>query len=369
MFPRMRHVPYVDLATQNTALEEELLEAMRVVLRHGAFILGPEVAELEGAIATRLGLAHVVAVASGTDALTLALRLHGIGYGDEVVVPAHTFVATASAVRLVGATPVFADIERDTMLVSARTVETSLSPKTKAVIVVHLGGMPCPMDELELLCEGRGIVLIEDAAQAFGSTYRGASVGSYGTGAFSLHPLKTLSACGDAGFIAVSEAEQVRALAKMRNLGLRNRDHCDEVSSHSRLDTIQAALLLVKLRHFDNYVSRRKEHAQAYESSLHPALVRPGRPDGADPVHTVYAVRHPNRDGLIQHAREAGIDLKIHYPIPVHQQPAFADSGPASLPITEEVVKQIVSLPVSPELDPSDRDRLIQVVNAWADRN
>jgi dTDP-4-amino-4,6-dideoxygalactose transaminase len=365
----MRRVPYVDLAAQNTALEEELLEAVRVVLRHGSFILGPEVAEFESAIAARLGLGHVVAVASGTDALTLALRLHGIGEGDEVVVPSHTFVATASAVRLVGATPVFADIERDTMLVSACTVEAKLSPKTRAVIVVHLGGMPCPMDELRLLCEDRGVNLIEDSAQALGSTYRGASVGSFGTGAFSLHPLKTLSACGDAGFLSVFEAEQVHALAKMRNLGLRDRDHCDEVSGHSRLDTIQAALLLVKLRQFDNYISRRKDHAQAYERSLHPALVRPGRPDGADPVHTVYAVRHPKRDALIQHARESGFDLKIHYPVPVHRQPALAGSGPVSLPVTEEIVKQVVSLPVSPELDPSDRDRLVEVVNAWADRN
>ncbi len=355
----MTHVPYVDLAAQHEPLEAELLEAVRRVLRHGRFILGPEVTELEEALARKLELPWVVGVASGTDALTLAMRLRGIGPGDEVLVPSHTFFASAHAVRLVGAEPVFVDIEPARMLMDPDGLESALTDATRAVMPVHLGGHPCDMDRIGAFAGAHGLEVIEDCAQAIGSRWRGRSVGAFGTGCFSLHPLKTLSAPGDAGFVAVHDQEDVEELRLSRNLGLRDRDHTSRVSAHSRLDTLLAAMLLVKLRHLDEWIEARRGHAARYREALGGSYRLVEVPDEAEPTWSAYVVRHPERDRIVETLRARGFDVKVHYPVPIHLQEAYADTGPWELPRTEEAVREIMSLPVSPELKVEDREALI----------
>lgn len=355
----MIRVPYVDLAAQHAPLEEELLEAVRRVLRHGQFILGPEVAELEETLARKLDLPRVVGVASGTDALTLAMRMRGIGPGDEVLVPSHTFFASAHAVRLVGAEPVFVDIEPARMLMDPEGLERALTDATRAVMPVHLGGHPCDMDRIGAFAAAHGLEVIEDCAQAIGSRWRGRSVGDFGIGCFSLHPLKTLSAPGDAGFVSVADEHDADELRLRRNLGLRDRDHTAMVSDHSRLDTVLAAMLLVKLRHLDGWIEARRAHAARYHEALAGSYRLVDVPPEAEPAWSTYVVRHPERDRILESLRARGFDVKVHYPVPIHLQEAYADAGPWELPRTEETAREILSLPVSPELRAEDREALI----------
>ena len=355
-------VPYVDLAAQNRPLKAELLEAVGRVLDHGWLVNGPEVADLERRLAERLGGGHVVGVASGTAALVLALRLHGIGPGDEVVVPSHSFVATASAVVLAGARPVFADVDEETMVLDAAAAERAITERTRAVLPVHLNGFAADLDAFTALCRDRDLVLLEDCAQALGAAWKGRPVGTFGTGCFSLHPLKPLAAAGDAGFVWVSEAARPTTLKRLRNLGLADRDHLAQVSGNDRLDTVQAAMLGVKLGHLDAWLAARRAHAEAYRAALE-GLVRlpPARPE-CQPSHSVFCVRHPRRDALLEGLRARGIDAKVHYPVAIHQQAPFAGDPPPSLPVTERVVREIVSLPVSPELDVAGREAVIAAV-------
>jgi dTDP-4-amino-4,6-dideoxygalactose transaminase len=352
-------VPYVDLAEQNGRLRAELLEAFDRVLSHGQLVLGPEVAELETRLAAKLDVPAVVCVASGIDALELALRLRGIGPGDEVLVPSHTFFATAYAVELVGARPVFVDVEPLRLLMDPESAAQAIGERTRAIIPVHLGGHPCEMGAIVALAEEHGLWVIEDCAQSIGSRYRGRPTGSWGVGCFSLHPLKTLSALGDAGFLTVAEPADVEALKRLRNLGLVDRDHTEEVSSHSRLDTLQAAALLVKLEHLDEYVEARRAHARAYDDALRDEFSIVPVPDHVEPSYSCYVVRHPERDRILTAMRSRGYDLKVHYPVPIHMQRPYLGSGSWVLPQTERAVSEILSLPVSPELSPTVRDELI----------
>jgi dTDP-4-amino-4,6-dideoxygalactose transaminase len=356
-------IPYVDLAAQHRALREELHAALDAVLAHGQFILGPEVQQLETHLARMLGLQHVVGVASGTDALVLALRLRGIGPGDEVITVSHSFVATASAIALVGARPVFVDIDEATMVMDPGLLEAALTPRTRAVIPVHLNGYPCDLDAIGAFCRRHRLSLIEDCAQSLGTRAAGHPVGSRDVGCFSLHPLKVLSACGDAGFISVTNASEADTLRKLRNIGLVDRDHVDDVSGNSRLDTLQAAFLLVKLRHLDRWRRARAEHAKAYRDALRDLVALPPEDNGNEPTISAFVVRHPQRDTVIHEMRVRGVDLKIHYPLAIHQQKAFAHHR-VSLPVTERVVSQIFSLPVTPELTVDQRRKVIADLQA-----
>ena len=353
-------IPYVDLAAQHAALEEEILEAVRRVLRHGQFILGDEVNRLEQILAERLGVEHVIGVSSGTAALVLTLRLHDIGPGDEVITVSHSFVATASAVRLVGATPVFVDIDDETMVLDPGHLNAAVSPKTKAVLPVHLNGFPCAIEEIAEFCDAHELILIEDCAQAIGATYGEQSVGTRGVGCFSLHPLKILSACGDAGFITTDDEKLADRLRTLRNLGLCDRNHVDTVSGNMRLDAMHAAILQVKIQHLDTFLKRRRAHAAAYRRELPSGLrLPPTSPDAGD-VHSAYVIRHAERDAFVQAMRARGIDVKIHYPIAIHQQEPFADVRHTGLDVTERVVNEICSLPVSSELSVEQRNRVIE---------
>jgi dTDP-4-amino-4,6-dideoxygalactose transaminase len=355
-------VPYVDLGRQNASLEPEILEAVARVLRRGDFILGREVSSLEGRLARMLDVPHVVGVSSGTDALVLALRGLGIGPGDEVITVSHSFLATAAAIVLAGATPVFVDVDPATMLMDPGALEAALSPRTRCVLPVHLGGFACTMDEILAFCRARGLALVEDCAQALGTRYRERAVGSFGVGCFSLHPLKVLSACGDAGFVTTDAPGLADRLRELRNLGLRDRDHCAEVSGNHRLDTLQAAILEVKLDRLAGWIRTRGEHAHAYREALRGLLELPPERPECRPNHGVFVVRHDARDRLCRTLRERGIDVKIHYPLAIHQQPPFAAYARHPLPATEETVRRIFSLPVSAELSVAERETVIAEV-------
>ena len=354
-------VPYVNLPGQMAPLEERALEAVRKVFRHGYFILGPEVRELEDRIAAELGLPHVVGVNSGTDALLLALRIAGVGRGHDVLTVSHSFVATASAICLAGANPVFVDLDPRTMLMDPEKLEAALTRETRAVMPVHLNGHPCDMEPIVEFCRAHGLQLIEDCAQAFGMRHRGLSAGGWGIGCFSLHPLKGLSACGDAGFISVHDEGQADELRRLRNIGLIDRDHCGLVSGNSRLDTVQAAILLVKLDAFPAWLETRRAHAQAYREALAGAVTLPPEDaEGDRSVYSAFVVRHPDRDRIMADLNAQGLDVKAHYPLAIHQQEAFRCLPAGDLPVTEQVVNEILSLPVTPELTEDGRGRVIE---------
>ena len=351
-------VPYVDLVAQNAAVRDELLDAVGRVLDHGQLILGREVAAFEEELAAYLGVPHVVGVSNGTDALVLALRLAGVGPGDEVLTVSHSFVATASSIALVGATPVFVDIEESSMLMDPDRLAPSRTPRTRAVMPVHLNGSLCDMDAILEFCRAQGLALIEDAAQAIGArTVSGAAAGSFGIGAFSLHPLKILGATGDAGFVAVRDEAAADRLRRTRNLGLRDRDHCMEAAPNHRLDAIHAAMLRVKLRRLDEALAARQDHAVAYRQAFAGRLTLP--PAG---TYSAFVVRHPQRDAVLEAIRRRGVDAKVHYPLAIHQQPAFLGTERAPLPVTERVVTEMLSLPVSAELSAEDRSFVISTV-------
>ncbi len=361
----MTAVPYVDLVKQNAALRPQIQEAVDRVLRHGQFINGPEVEDFENWIAHFLGVPHVVGVASGTAALTLAMRSFDIGPGDEVITVSHSYVATATSILLVGATPTFIDIDPSTGLMDPSLLRGALTPRTKAVVPVHLGGITCDMDPIGQFCEEHGLHLIEDCAQAIGATYRGRSVGSFGTGCFSLHPLKTLGCCGDGGFVTTADAEHARLLRTLRNLGHRGRDHVDFASENGRLDTVQAAILNVKLPHLKDWIAARRRHGAAYREALGADFELTACPESCEPAYSAFVIRHDHRDALIAHLSQQGFEAKVHYPLPIHRQRALSSLEPVSLPRTEALVKRIVSLPVSPELDPPNRDALIDILLRW----
>ncbi len=356
------NIPYVDLTKQNRDLEEELLEAVRRVLHHGYFVLGPEVAAFEARIKAMTGAAHVIGVNSGTDALILALRAHDIGDGDEVITVSHSFIATASAICMVGARPVFVDIEANSMVMDPDCLETALTEHTRAVIPVHLNGYPCEMEPIVSFCETHDLVLIEDCAQAIGARYQDRHVGTFGTGCFSLHPLKILSACGDGGFISTASKEVAERLRSYRNLGLRDRNHCNRISANTRLDTIQAALLLVKLDRMEGWIAAREAHSQAYREALASYVQLPPNTASGRGVISTFAIRHPRRDVIQARLKTCGIDAKVHYPIPIHRQEAFAAFARDPLPVTDETIARVLSLPVTPELSIQQRTKIITTV-------
>ncbi len=361
----MTKIPYVRLEAQNTAIEDEIVEAVRGVVRHGSYINGPEVAEFEKQVGAYLGVEHVVGVNSGTDALMLAMRAHGIGPGDEVITVSHTYFASVTAVIMVGAKPVLVDVDEDSMVISPDAIEQAISSKTRAVIAVHLNGYSCDLDRIQEICKRHQLTLIEDVAQAFGAKFNGELLGSRNTGCFSMHPLKVLAALGDAGFVTTNDDEIANNLRKQRSLGHRDRDHIDSISGNARLDTLHAAILLKKLPYVSDYIERRQHHEGIYRSELRNVRLPPTNPK-IKGVSCPFVIRHPRRNELMARLSEAGIDVKIHYPIPTHLQAPLLSYGPFHLPVSEQVVREIISLPSSAELSDNERDRVIEAVNEAA---
>lgn len=357
-------VPFLDLGAAYEELRADLDAAALRVLHSGWYVLGPEVEAFEQEFATWVGTAHAVGVASGLDALELALRALDIGPGDEVVVPSNTYIATWLAVSAVGATVVPVEPDEETFAITPDAVEAALTPRTAAVLCVHLYGRVAFARELRALCDRRGLALVEDAAQAHGA--RGA--GSTGhVAAFSFYPSKNLGAQGDAGAVTTDDAAIAARIRVLRNYGSRERYRNEERGVNSRLDPVQAAMLRVKLAHVDAWNDRRRALARRYADALEGApLTLPGAPeDPRDHVWHLYVVRaEHDRDGLRERLAERGIGTQIHYPIPPHASGAYADLGLGPFPIAERIANEVLSLPIGPQLPPSSVDVVASVVHS-----
>jgi dTDP-4-amino-4,6-dideoxygalactose transaminase len=361
-------VPLVDLSAQYRDIRGEIDDALQRVLDETNFILGEEVERFESEFAAYLGAAGAVGVASGTAALHLALRACGVGPGDEVVTSAHTFMATVEAICQVGARPVFADIDPATYTIDPARVEAALTPRTRAVIPVHLYGHPAAMDALEELCADRNLHLIEDAAQAHGAELHGRRCGTFGQLAcFSFYPGKNLGAYGDAGAVTGNDVELLSRIRRLRDHGRTAKYVHAELGFAERIDTIQAAVLRVKLRHLDDWTDARREHARRYSELLSAtSLVLPGDAPGARHVYHLYVVRSPRRDELHERLRRDGIGAGIHYPVPAHLQDAWRvlGTGNSSLPHTETAAGEVLSLPLYPELRTEQIDYVVERVRS-----
>jgi len=360
-------IPIADPAAEYRELAVDIDEAVRRVLASGRYILGPEGAALESEIAAFVGAPHAVGVNSGTDALHFPLRAAGIGSGDDVVMPSFTFVATAEAVTYTGARPVFADIDAQTFCLEPRSLEKSLTPRTRAVIVVHLYGQCAAMEEIAALCRERKLVLIEDCAQALGADYGGRRAGSWGDfGCFSFYPTKNLAAAGDAGMITARDARHAERLRMLRHHGSRQSYLHEILGYNSRLDELQAAILRVKFRHLERFNAARAEISRLYRNSLKGLpLVLPAESGRGKHIWHQFTVRSASRDTLRAALDQAGIASMIYYPVPLHRQPLYAaDSAGAELPATDEAARAVLSLPIFPHLGEARARRVCEALRA-----
>jgi dTDP-4-amino-4,6-dideoxygalactose transaminase len=348
------NVPFIDLKAQHHALREELNVAIQGVLDRGDFALGEAVTRFEKEFAAFCGTRYAVGVDSGLSGLELSLRAFGIGPGDEVIVPAHTFIATAASVTFAGAQPVLVDVDPTTYNIDVAQVEAALTPRTRAIMPVHLYGLPAEMDPLMDLADRHDLVVIEDACQAHGAFYKGRRVGSLGhAAAFSFYPTKNLGGCGDAGIMVTDDAQVAEQVRAMRNCGQREKYLHELPPFNHRMDSLQAAALCVKLRYLEGWTEARRRNAALYTELLtgNGVVTPTERPDSRHVYH-LYVVRTPQRDMLQAHLRERGIGTAIHYPIPIHLQPFYAENGfqPGQFPATEGLCDEILSLPMFPEM-------------------
>ena len=360
-------IPMVDLKSQYHALKDEIDQAVMEVLESCAFILGPQVQAFEREAADYLGVKHALGCASGTDALHLALRASGIGPGDEVITSPFTFIATAEAICYIGAKPVFVDIDSRTFNIDPEAVAAAITPKTRAIMPVHLFGQPVDMSALSALCERHDLLLIEDCAQSFGATIGGRQTGSIGISAgFSFFPSKNLGCYGDGGLVATSSdtvADQVRML---RNHGSEVRYYHDVIGYNSRLDEMQAAILRVKLRRLDEFNRERRRVAHRYSELMADLPVATPHEDGLGVhVYHQYTVLSERRDVVMAALQQAGIASAIYYPVPLHRQNVFAgDCADIDLPVAESVASRCFSLPIYPELEDGQIVRIVDVIRA-----
>lgn len=349
-------IPFVDLKAAYHRLQSEIDAAVATVLESGWYILGAEGQVFEAAFARYLGLPHVVGVASGTDAVLLALRACGVGSGDEVITVSHTAVATVAAIELCGAIPRLVDVEPDTLTLAPQALEKAITGRTKAIIPVHLYGGPADLRPILTFAEEHGLMVIEDCAQAHGARYAGRLVGTLGdAAAFSFYPTKNLGAMGDGGAVATSRADVAERLRLLRQYGWRERYISEAAGFNSRLDELQAAILRVRLLHLDAENEARRRLAVAYDEQLSGLpLTLPVVRRGDHHVYHLYAIRTARREELRVHLRERGIGMAVHYPVPVHLQPAYARLGyrRGSLPVTEGAALSLLSLPMYPDLSP-----------------
>ncbi len=348
-------VPMLDLKAQYATIEHELAPAIREVLASQLFINGPEVKQLEAAVAELSGCAGAVGVSSGTDALLCALMTLGIGPGDEVITTPYTFFATAGSIWRTGARPVFVDIEPETFNIDPARVEAAVTPKTRAIMPVHLFGQVAELDPIMAIAERHRLEVIEDAAQAIGASYRGRPAGSMGiVGCFSFFPSKNLGGLGDGGMITAQDGELLDRLRQCRNHGSAPKYFHKWVGGNFRLDTIQAAGLLVKLRHLEGWSAARRANAALYDALLGEVaeVTTPTVLAHNVSIYNQYVIRAQRRDELLSHLGECGVGCAIYYPLSLHQQECFADLGhePGDFPESERAAAESLALPVYPEL-------------------
>jgi dTDP-4-amino-4,6-dideoxygalactose transaminase len=359
-------IPLLDLPTQYAPLAGAHARAIRRVLESAQFILGPEVAAFEDEIAAHLGVEHAVGVASGTDALVLALRALDIGPGDEVIVPSYTFFATAEAVLNVGATPVLVDIDAATYNVNVDAVEAAISPRTRAVIPVHLFGLPADMTALGRVLAGREIKVIEDNAQAMGATHRGRYTGTFGdAAALSFFPSKNLGAFGDGGMVITHDTATADRLRMLRTHGWRKKYHPEIVAYNSRLDALQAAVLRINLQHVEGWNDARRAAAGRYREYLADLPVSlPVEPDGDRHVYHLYVIRTPHRDEVAAYLSSADIGCGVYYPVPLHRVgPCLPYAPPPeTLPAAEAASAETLAIPLFPTISGTQQARVASVL-------
>ena len=368
-------VPLLDLVAQYRTIQPEVDEAIHQVLVSGQFVLGPNVAALEQEVATYLGVKYAVGVASGTDALVLALRTLGIRPGDEVIVPTYTFFATAGAVMLVGATPVLVDVEPDTLCLDVRQVAERITARTKAIVPVHLYGHPADMDPLMALAEEHGVFVVEDCAQATGARYRlrqrrsdegWVMAGSIGhIGCLSFYPTKNLGGYGDGGMVVTDDAEMAEQIRMLRTHGWRRKYYPEMLGYNSRLDELQAAVLRVKLRHLDSWNERRRELAGRYTEQLsNIAIGVPYEAPNARHVYHLYVIWIKERDRVQQVLRERGVASAIYYPQPLHLATPCQSLGfkQGDFPVAERASEETLAIPVYPDMTTAQVDEVVGVL-------
>jgi dTDP-4-amino-4,6-dideoxygalactose transaminase len=362
-----RIIPWASPLAQYRAHQQPIQQAINRVLESGNYILGKEVESFEQAFADYCGSDHAIGVASGTDALILALKALGVGSGDEVITVSHTAVATVAAILATGATPVLLDIEESTMTLDPARIEAAVTPRSKAVIVVHLYGQPADVEAIMQITRRYGLALIEDCAQAAGGRHRGQRLGNFGDiGCFSFYPTKNLGAIGDGGMILTQDPEIAARLRRLRQYGWDDARETHEAGLNSRLDPIQAAILRAKLPHLDTDNARRALIARRYGRAFAGLpLATPAERAGSEHAYHLYVIACSRRDNLMAYLSGRQIGYAIHYPVPVHRQRGYAERvilPTGGLPVTERICGQILSLPLYPELSDSDAKRVIAVV-------
>jgi len=350
--------PFLDLKAEYAAMKEEIRAAVDRVLESQQFIMGPQVRGLEAEVATLVGCRFAVGCASGSDALLLALMALGVDSGDEVITPPFTFVATAGSIARLKAKPVFVDIDPETYNLDAKQLESAITSRTKAIMPVHLFGLPAEMETITRIARAHGVPVIEDAAQSIGSQYQGKSVGNIGEfGSFSFFPSKNLGGAGDGGMITTNDPKFADRLTVLREHGSRKKYQYDLLGMNSRLDSLQAAILLVKLKYLDGFTKARQRNADRYgelfkQAGLGKWISLPAQPEGRRHVYNQYVIRAQKRDQFRDHLLARGIPTEIYYPSPLHLQPAFANLGygPGAFPKAEDASRHVLALPVFPQM-------------------
>lgn len=360
-------VPYVNFQHQFAESREETMAAIEAVMNRGDFILGKEVTEFENEFAKLCGVKHAIGVANGTDSLIMCMRAIGIGPGDEVITTSNSWISSASSIALIGAKPVFVDVAQDQNMDPA-CLEKAITKKTKCIMPVHLTGRCARMPEILAIASKHGIPVLEDAAQAVGARVGNIRAGAGGLfSSFSLHPLKNLNATGDAGIITTDDDEMARKLKMWRNHGMRNRDEIDFWGYNSRLDTVQAAVLLPRLRRLPEIIEKRRALAKQYVAGLSEVVQCPIERDDEFHTYHVFVIQCDKRNELQAHLLSRGIDTKIHYPIPIHLQKAAEGLGykRGDLPVTEQQMSRILSLPINQYLKSEQVDLVVESIREF----
>jgi len=361
----------LDLHLEYELFAQEVREAVGAVLDSQQFIGGPAIAELEQAISSKLGIEHAVAVSNGSDSLLCVMMALGIGPGDEVIVPTLTFFASAGSVHRLGAKPVFVDVDERTFTMDVERLQQAITPRTRAIMPVHLFGQCADMDGINAIAKEHGLAVIEDAAQAIGSIYRGRPAGGMGkAGCLSFYPTKNLGGFGEGGMILTHDEALATLCRQLRNHGQSSRYIHEHVGGNFRLDTIKAAILLVKLRYWERFTQKRIENARLYDEMLRSeAVATPYVPDYNRPVYHQYSILCDRRDELADYLRQRGIETSVYYPVPLHAQPCFAHLNPLKnqYPVADAICKRILSLPVHPMMTEQNIRQVAAAIHGFYD--
>jgi len=366
----MRNIPLLDLKEQYQKIKPEIEAKVQKVLEEANYVLGPEVKEFEANVAAYCDAKFGVGVNSGTDALHLPLAALKVGPGDEVITTPFTFFATSEVISVMGAKPVFCDIQADTFNIDPEQIKAKITPKTKGIVPVHLYGHPAEMDAIMAIAREHNLWVLEDCAQSLGSSYKGKKTGSFGVaGAISFFPSKNLGAYGDGGMIVTSDQEMAEELKALRVHGGKKRYFYETLGFNSRLDTIQAPILNIKLKYLNQWNERRREIAAFYSENLAqiPGVVPPSERPGCYHIYHQYTFRAPKRDELQKHLQEKGIGNAIYYPLALHLQEVYSNLGykKGDLPVTEKAQDEVISLPIYPELKPEDLEYIVGTIKEF----